>query len=168
VAAVCVVAYVREERATREAYLDPSVTSTTFDLNIPAGKTLTYRVVRIDLKGNETPVDIDGSIVAPVDQHLHTRLVVTTTDRWKESPRQKMEASYQGLSGKTYKETVFLDDHWKFTTEGEGNAPMDGKKDRLELATRYDWLGKKVETLYFETVDSANTPIPAPAVEKQP
>ncbi len=168
VAAICVIAYVREERATRKAYFDPSVTSTTFDLNIPAGKTLTYRVVRIDLKGNETPVDIDGSIVAPVDQHLHTRLVVTTTDRWKESSRQKMEARYQGLSGANYKKSAFLDDHWKFTTEGEGNAPMNGKKDRLELATRYNWLGRKVETLYFETLDSTHSAIPAPAVEKRP
>jgi tRNA A-37 threonylcarbamoyl transferase component Bud32 len=168
VAAICVIAYIREERVTRAAYLEPSGTKVTVDMSIPAGKMQTYRVVRIDLEGAETSVDIDGSISAPVDQNLQTRLMVTTTDRWKESPRQKIEASYQALSGEIYKKSAFLDDHWKFTTSGEMRAPMDGKKDRLELATRHNWLGKKVETLYLENVDSTNTPLPAPAVEKQP
>jgi hypothetical protein len=35
---------------------------------------------------------------------------------------------------------------------------MEGEKQRDELATRYDWLGRKVETLYVEIVPANNEP----------
>ncbi len=168
VAAVCVFAYVREERATREAYLDPTGTKWTIGMDILSRKMVDFRVVRIDLDGNETPLGIEGTIAAPVGGNVQAEFTLVATNRWKESSRQKIEAGYEVASGEAYRKSVYLDDHWKFTTSGNGRSQMlSMKQDRMEVATRSNWLGKKVETLYFETVASTHTE-PAPAVEKHP
>ncbi len=168
VAAVCVFAYVREERATRKSFLEPTGTRWTIEMEILPRKMMDFRVVRVDIAGKETALGVEGTITAPVDRNVHAKFTVTTTERWKGSPRQKIEVSYAVPSGDTYTRSVFLDEHWKFTTSGTGRSQMFSmKQQRIEIATRSNWLGEKVETLYLETIASEHT-APAPAVEKQP
>lgn len=167
VAAVCVFAYVLEERATRKAYLVLGGTKATIEMNILPGKMVDFRIVRIDENGQETPVGIEGTIAAPAGRNVQAEFTLVTTDRWKESSLQKIEASCETASGETFRKSAFLDDHWKFTTSGKGRSQMFSmKQQRFEVATRSNWLGKKVETLYLETIASTQTE-PAPAVEKK-
>jgi hypothetical protein len=156
---VCLGAYVRQREASMKAYLEPSGTKMTMELNLPAGKTMSFRIVRVNARGEASPLELGGTISAPDDRHLHTTLEIVSTSRWKESDRQKLEASYNIINGQTNSRSVFLDEDWKFNTSGKGSSPlMEGEKQRDELATRYDWLGRKVETLYVEIVPANNEP----------
>lgn len=132
---------------------EPSGTKTELKAMVAAGKTLTFRVVRIDADGNVTPLELGGSILAPDDQDFQTTLKIITTDSKKNGDRQQVTASFTALSGEGYSKTVSLDEKWKFNTSGKGSSQLiAGNKERFELATRNDWLGKKTETLYVEVV----------------
>ncbi len=159
VALLCLGAYVRQKNASMDAYLDPSGTKMSAEVSIAAGKKLQFRLIRVDAEGKVTPLELEGVIHAPEAQDIRTTLEIVTTDRWKESARQHIEASYQAPDGKTYSRSVFLDDVWKFNTSGKGAWQfVEGEKQRYELATRADWMGRKLETLYVEEVMAKNQP----------
>jgi tRNA A-37 threonylcarbamoyl transferase component Bud32 len=159
VALLCLGAYVRQKNASMEAYLEPRGTKMNAEVTIAAGKNLQFRLVRVDAEGKVTRLELDGVIHAPEGHHLRTTLEIVTTDRWKESTRQHIEARYQALDGKTYSRSVFLDDAWEFNTSGKGEWQfVEGEKQRYELATRQDWFGRKLETLYVEEVVAQNQP----------
>ena len=167
-AGVCVIAYVREEKATRNSYGVPTGNRATIKMNILPGKMVEFRIVRIDVSGKETPLGIEGRIPAPVSSSIQADFTVSTTERWKQSPRQEIVVRCETASGEIYRKSAFLDDQWKFPASAYGQSQMFSmKQDRMELATRSNWLGKTVETLYFETIASTHTET-APALEKQP
>ena len=159
VALLCLGAYVRQKNASMDAYLEPRGTKMTAEVTIAAGKRLQFRLIRVDAEGKVTPLELDGVIHAAEGQNLRTTLEIVTTDRWKDSTRQHIEASYQAPDGETYSRSVFLDDVWKFNSSGKGAWQfVEGEKQRYELATLYDWMGRKVETLYVEEVMATNQP----------
>jgi tRNA A-37 threonylcarbamoyl transferase component Bud32 len=179
VAVFCVGAFVPHKASSSAAYREPSGTKGTWKLTVGAGKMTTYRVVRIDVRGHEAPLEIGGTIVPSAGQDFFTTLQVVSTNRWKDNPRQQLTASYPVLSGETYSRTAFLDDQWEFVTSGNANLPLlEGQKERFEIATRRDWFGKKLETLYLEIVattqlddqgkESPRSPASPSAVKKQP
>jgi tRNA A-37 threonylcarbamoyl transferase component Bud32 len=152
VALLCLGAYVRQKNASMEAYLEPHGTKMTAEVTIAAGRKLQFRLIRADAEGKVTPLELNGIIHTPEDQNLRTTLEIVTTDRWKESTRQQIEASYHAPNGKSYSRSVFLDDVWIFNTSGKGAWQFtEGEKQRYELATRQDLFGRKTETLYIET-----------------
>jgi hypothetical protein len=152
VALLCLGAYVRQKNASTDAYLEPRGTKMTAEVTIAAGRKLQFRLIRADAEGKVTPLELNGVIHTPEDQNLRTTLEIVTTDRWKESTCQQIEASYHAPNGKSYSRSVFLDDVWIFNTSGKGAWQFtEGEKQRYELATRQDWFGRKVETLYIET-----------------
>jgi hypothetical protein len=153
VAVLCVGAFIPHKASSLAAYRQPSGTKGTWKLTVGAGKMTTFRVVRVNAHGNETPLEIGGTILAPFDRDFHTTLEIVCTDRWKENSRQQLTASYPAFSGQTYSRTAFLDDKWRFVTSGNDSLPqLEGQKERFELATRHDWFGRRLETLYVETV----------------
>ena len=159
VALLCLGAYVRQKNASMDAYLEPRGTKMNAEVTIAAGKKLQFRLVRVDAEGKVTPLELDGVIHAPEGHHLRTTLEIVTTDQWKESTRQHIEARYQSLDGKSYSRSVFLDDAWEFNTSGKGEWQfVEGEKQRYELATRHDWFGRKLETIYVEEVVAQNQP----------
>jgi uncharacterized membrane protein YhaH (DUF805 family) len=158
-ALLCLGAYVRHQNVSEQAYLEPRGTKMTAEVKIAAGKKLQFRLIRVDAEGKVTPLELEGVIQSPEGQNLRTTLEIVTMERWKESPRQQIEASYQAPEGKTYSRSVFLDDAWEFTPSGKGEWQfLEGEKQRYELATRHDWFGRKLETLYVEEVVAQNQP----------
>jgi len=159
VALLCLGTYVRQKNVSAQAYLEPRGTKMNAEVTIAAGKMLQFRLVRVDAEGKVTRLELDGVIHAPEGHHLRTTLEIVTTERWKGSERQQIVASYQALDGKTYSRSVFLDDAWEFNTSGKGEWQfVEGEKQRYELATRHDWFGRKLETLYVEEVVAQNQP----------
>jgi hypothetical protein len=125
-------------------------------MTIGAGTTLHFKVIRVDAEGKETPLELQSSLSAPDDQHLHTTLEVGLTDRWKKSDRQKLTAVLPGLHGDKYSRSVYLDDIWEVSRVEEGTESTGDQ--RFELATRHDWMGRKRETLYIETSHTKKQP----------
>jgi tRNA A-37 threonylcarbamoyl transferase component Bud32 len=159
VALLCLGAYDRQKNAFMDAYLEPHGTKMTAEVTIAAGKKLQFRLIRVDAEGKVTSLELQGVILAPEAQDLRTTLEIVTTDGWKESARQQIVASYRAPNGKTYSHSVFLDDVWTFNTSGSGSWQfVEGEKQRYELATRYDWMGRKLETLYVEETMAKNQP----------
>jgi tRNA A-37 threonylcarbamoyl transferase component Bud32 len=129
----------------------PSGTRMELKTMVAAGKMVTFRVVRIDAEGNETPLELGGSILPPAGRDFHTTLKIVSTQPRNSGERQKLSASYTAPSGETFSKSISLDEKWKFHTAAKGASQViEGNKERLELATRDDWRGKKVETLYVE------------------
>jgi hypothetical protein len=159
VALLCLSAYVRHQNVSEQAFLEPRGTKMTAEVKIAAGKKLQFRLIRVDAEGKVTPLELEGVIQSPEGQNLRTTLEIVTTERWKKSPRQQIEASYQAPEGKTYSRSVFLDDAWEFTPSVKGEWQfVEGERQRYELATRHDWIGRKLETLYVEEVMAQNQP----------
>ena len=137
--------------SSKAANSEPSGTKMELKTLVAAGKKATFRVVRINAEGNETPVELGGSIFSAGEQDFHTTLQIISKDSKKNGVRQELSASYTALSGETYSKTVFLDEKWKFNTSGRGSSQLiEGNKERFELATRDDWRGKKLESLFIE------------------
>ena len=156
---LCLCAYVWQKNSSMDAYLEPHGSKMNAEVTISAGKKLQFRLIRVDAEGNVTPLELEGVIHAPEGQDIRTTLKIVTTDRWKESALQHIEASYQAPDGKTYSRSVSLDDVWKFNTTGKGAWQfVEGEKQRYEIGTRHDWTGRKLETLYVEDVMAKNQP----------
>jgi tRNA A-37 threonylcarbamoyl transferase component Bud32 len=123
-------------------------------VRVAAGKMITFRLVRIDARGNETPVEIGGTIYAPQDRDFQTTLsIIVKEPKMDKSDRMReLTASCELLRG-AYLKTVYFEEDWKFITSGKGSHQLlEEQKDRLELATRENWRGEKVESLFLETV----------------
>jgi len=148
---------------------EKSGAKTELKMNVAAGKMMTFQVVRIDEQGKETPVALSGVIHAPTDRDFEATLTVTSTESKKSGVRQELSLGYRVFTGERYSETVSLDDKWTFRLSGQGSSQIfEGNKKRIELGTRNDLFGKKVETLYIEIIGSTLPGAPAPAIEKQP
>jgi hypothetical protein len=172
--------YLQKKDASMAAYLKPSGTRMALEMRVAAGKEFHFRLIRVDAEGKVTPLELNGAIQSPEGQDFRTTLELVSTDRWKESARQQLTASYHTPDGKNYSRSVILDEHWKLVTSGKGSLPLlAGERQRFEVAARNDWLGRKRETLYVEVVGSgqseassdhdARRPIaPAPEAKKQP
>ncbi len=170
-----------KSRASYAASSDETGIELKSKMMVAAGKMMTFRLVRIDARGNETPVEIGGTIYAPEDRDFQTTLSIIVKDPKKDDADRMREltASCELLRG-AYLKTVSFEADWTFVTSGKGSHQLlEDQKDRFELATRKNWLGKKVETLYLETVgvpqktsDGAANPSASTekkaGVEKQP
>ena len=142
-----------------KAYLNEHGATMTLKIRVAAGATMHFKVIRVDADGKETPLELQTSISAPDDQDLHTQLELNLTDRWIKSDRQKLSATLPGLHGVHYSRSILLDDIWKVTTISEGSeTALENEKKRYEFATRHDWFGRKVETLYVEQTATRKQP----------
>jgi serine/threonine protein kinase len=162
-ALLCSAAYLLKVRSSNDSYLHPSGTRMAMDISLPPGTSLSYQLIRVSSDGHESPMDINGRIFAPPDSPLLASLVVLTTARWKNSALQQIEISHHSPTGSTSRKTIQLDDPWKFTSSGSAHLQLtQGLKERAELASRSNWYGKKLESLYLVTVASPPPPDPAP------
>lgn len=144
----CCVLFIRVP--SRPIVSTPVQTKIELNTMVEVGKMVTFRVVRIDAEGNEKVLELGGTILPPEDQSFETTLVIISTQP-KNGEGQKLSASYTAPTGNTFSKSVSLDDTWKFHASAKGASQLiDGNKERLELATREDWSGKILETLYLE------------------
>jgi hypothetical protein len=152
--------HLQERKSAMHRYLIEGGAKMTVKIKITAGTTMHFKLIRVDTKGKETPLELQSSIHAPDDQELHTQLEINLTDRWKNNPRQKLTASVKGLNGQNSSRTILLDDLWVVTDIRKGNEMvMENVKQRWEFATRHDWVfGTRVETLYLEVVSTKKQP----------
>jgi tRNA A-37 threonylcarbamoyl transferase component Bud32 len=178
VALIFMGAHVRKRAASMDTYLEPGGTRMAAELRVAAGKDIHFRLIRVNAQGKVTPLDLNGSIHSHEAQGFRTTLELVSTDRWKESARQQLTANYQTPDGNNYSRSVYLDENWKFDASGKSSLPlMEGQRQRFEFATRHDWLGRKVETLYLDVVGADGTSsdhnamrpkAPAPEAKTQP
>jgi hypothetical protein len=133
------------------------------DISLQPGTSFSYQLIRVSTDGHESPMNINGRIFAPPNSPLLASLVVLTTDRWKNNAHQQIEISHHSPVGSTGRKTIQLDEPWTFTSSGSAHLQLtQGLKERSELASRSNWYGKKLESLYLETVASPPPPDPAP------
>ena len=159
IAFVCMGAYSWKRELTLESYLEPSGTKVAVKVSLAAGKSLSFRLIRVNTAGEVIELEPAGTIQALDGGSYTTTLEIVTTNRWKESYSQHIEASYQGPSGQSYSRSVYLDDIWEFNASGAGSSPlMEGEKQRYEIAIRRGWMGGKMETLYVEIVPATHQP----------
>ena len=124
-----------------------------------AGERLSFRLIRVNTAGEVIELNMAGTIMAPDGGGYRTTLEIVTTNRWKESASQHIEARYQGPNGQSYSRSLYLDDDWEFHASGRGSSPLtEGEKQRYEIATRRGWMGGKLETLYVEIVPASIQP----------
>lgn len=156
---VCIGAYSWERASTMASYLEPSGTKAEIKVSLAAGKRLSFRLIRVNTAGEVIELAAVGTLQAPDDQGYTSKLEIVTTNRWKESYSQHIEASYRMPDGQTYSRSLYLDETWEFNTSGTGSSPLtEGEKQRYEIATRRGWMGGKLETLYVEIVAASNQP----------
>jgi tRNA A-37 threonylcarbamoyl transferase component Bud32 len=156
---VCIGAYSWVRASTMESYLEPSGTKSEFTVSLAAGKRLSFRLIRVNTAGKVIELAAVGTLQAPDDGGYTTTMEIVTTNRWKESYSQHIEASYLGLRGESYSRSLYLDDTWEFHSSGTGASQlMEGEKQRYEIATRRGWMGGKLEKLYVELVPASNQP----------
>lgn len=162
-ALICSTAYLLKVRSSNDTYLHPSGTRMAMDISLPPGTSLFYQLIRVSTDGHESPMNINGRIFAPPGSPLLASLVVLTTDRWKNNAHQQIEISHHSPNGSTSRKTIQLDAPWTFTSSGSAHLQLtQGLKERSELASRSNWYGRKLESLYLETVASPPPPDPAP------
>jgi serine/threonine protein kinase len=162
-ALICSAAYLLKVRSSNDTYLHPSGTRTAMDISLQPGTSFSYQLIRVSTDGHESPMNINGRIFAPPNSPLLASLVVLTTDRWKNNAHQQIEISHHSPVGSTGRKTIQLDEPWSFTSSGSAHLQLtQGLKERSELASRSNWYGKKLESLYLETVASPPPPDPAP------
>ncbi|RFC51773.1 MAG: Serine/threonine protein kinase [Verrucomicrobia bacterium] len=162
-ALICSAAYLLKVRSSNDTYLHPSGTRTAMDISLQPGTSFSYQLIRVSTDGHESPMNINGRIFAPPNSPLLASLVVLTTDRWKNNAHQQIEISHHSPVGSTGRKTIQLDEPWSFTSSGSAQLQLtQGLKERSELASRSNWYGKKLESLYLETVASPPPPDPAP------
>ena len=136
-------------------------------VRVAAGRQITFRMLRIDVLGNETPLDVHGTIFAPEDRDFESMISIIVKDPKPNDQDQlrEIEVSYTTPFGGPYSKTLSLGGDWTVKTSGKGSSQLlEGEKDRFEIATRKDWLGRKAETLYIE---SAGAPRSSGASEKK-
>lgn len=156
---VCIGAYSWERASTMASYLEPSGTKAEIKVSLAAGKRLSFRLIRVNTAGEVIELAAVGTLQAPDDEGYTSKLEIVTTNRWKESYSQHIEASYRMPDGQTYSRSLYLDETWEFNTSGTGSSPLtEGEKQRYEIATRRGWMGGKLETLYVEIVAASNQP----------
>jgi tRNA A-37 threonylcarbamoyl transferase component Bud32 len=156
---VCIGAYRWERESTMASYLEPSGTKAEVKMSLAAGKRLNFRLIRVNTAGEVIELAAVGTLQAPDDEGYTSTLEIVTTNRWKGSYPQHIEASYRVPGGQTYSRSLYLNETWEFNTSGTGSSPLtEGEKQRYEIATRRGWLGGKLETLYVEIVAASNQP----------
>ena len=156
---VCIGAYRWERESTMASYLEPSGTKAEVKVSLAAGKRLSFRLIRVNTAGEVIELAAVGTVQAPDDEGYTSTLEIVTTNRWKGSYSQHIEASYRVPGGQTYSRSLYLNETWEFNTSGTGSSPLtEGEKQRYEIATRRGWMGGKLETLYVEIVAASNQP----------
>ncbi|MCX6849444.1 MAG: serine/threonine-protein kinase, partial [Verrucomicrobia bacterium] len=156
---VCIGAYSWERESTMASYLEPSGTKAEVKVSLAAGKRLSFRLIRVNTAGEVSELAAVGTLQAPDDEGYASTLEIVTTNRWKGSYPQHIEASYRVPGGQTYSRSLYLNETWEFNASGTGSSPLtEGEKQRYEIATRRGWMGRKLETLYVEVVAASNQP----------
>lgn len=140
----CLVAIMRSSTDTAEWKMEMKT-------KVAAGKEVTFRLVSIDAEGNEKPLELSGSILSLEDKDFHATIHIIRMQQPVATGLKDLLVQYTVPSGNTYSKTITLYEKWKFTSQGLGSSQvMLDEKERIELATRADWRGKKCETLYLE------------------
>jgi len=156
---VSIGAYSWERASTMASYLEPSGTKAQVKLSLGAGKRLSFRLIRVNIAGEVIELAAVGTIQAPHDEGYTSTLEIVTTNRWKGSYPQHIEASYRVPGGQIYSRSLYLDETWEFNTSEKGSSQLiEGEKQRYEIATRRGWMGGKLETLYLEITPASNQP----------
>jgi hypothetical protein len=113
----------------------------------------------VNAAGEVIELAVVGTLQAPDDDGYTSTLEIVTTNRWKESYSQHIEASYRVPGGQLYSRSLYLDETWEFNTTEKGSSQlMEGEKQRYEIATRRGWMGGKLETLYLEITPASKQP----------